>query len=185
MPLRLAGFRIFSRLRGDDFFRSKAGPGAKLARLAALALIALAAACAALVGRYQIAINASASVVGEVMLLRLGERRQYEIGSMVAFAFDGSRWGFPADRPWAKRVAGVAGEPVRIEGGVVLVGGRTVAALHGPMMAKRRLSAASAGVIPAGHLFVTGEHERSFDSRYREFGLIPIDAVFAEVIAIM
>ena len=148
-------------------------------------LIGLAAAAAAVSGRYQIAFNASSSVAGEVLLLRLGDRQQYDLGITVAFAFDGSRWGFPADTPWAKRVAGLPGETVSVSGDAVLVGGRRVATLNRAMMESRRLGAAAAGVIPAGHIFVTGEHERSFDSRYREFGLIPIEAVFGEAIAAM
>lgn len=31
--------------------------------------------------------------------------------------------------------------------------------------------------IPQGYVFVRGNHEQSFDSRYEEFGLIPISAI--------
>lgn len=37
----------------------------------------------------------------------------------------------------------------------------------------RRLTPIKAGVIPKSMVFVKGEHERSFDSRYEELGLIP------------
>ena len=148
-------------------------------------LIFLALLSAALAGRYQIAFNASSSVGSKVLLLRLTTAEQYALGSIVAFAFDGSQWGFPAGTPWAKRVVGIAGETVQVAGDAVLVGGRPVAMLHQPMMESQRLSAASEGVIPQGYLFVAGEHERSFDSRYREFGLIPVSAVFGRAIAAM
>ena len=164
---------------------SMSGGKTRLARLAAYGLIVLAVLAAAVNGRYQIALNASASVSDGVLLLRLGGREKYDIGSTVAFSFDGSRWGFPAGTPWAKRVAGVAGETVQIRGGAVLVGSRPVATLHGPTMARRRLSPAAEGMIPEGYLFVTGEHERSFDSRYHEFGLVPVASVFGEAIASM
>jgi conjugal transfer pilin signal peptidase TrbI len=32
-------------------------------------------------------------------------------------------------------------------------------------------------VIPPGYFYAKGEHPSSFDSRYRESGLVPFDAV--------
>jgi conjugal transfer pilin signal peptidase TrbI len=37
----------------------------------------------------------------------------------------------------------------------------------------RLLTPLKPGIIPQGRVFVSGEHERSFDSRYEELGLIP------------
>lgn len=35
-------------------------------------------------------------------------------------------------------------------------------------------------IIPEGHLFVGGDHPRSFDSRYEEFGLVPMESVWGK-----
>ncbi|MBL8676047.1 MAG: signal peptidase I, partial [Alphaproteobacteria bacterium] len=37
--------------------------------------------------------------------------------------------------------------------------------------------------VPAGYLFVIGDHLRSFDSRYEEFGLVPMVKVWGKAVA--
>ena len=41
------------------------------------------------------------------------------------------------------------------------------------------------GIIPEGYVFVYAPHDRSFDSRYEEFGLIPIQAIQGAGIAVI
>ena len=36
--------------------------------------------------------------------------------------------------------------------------------------------------IPPGYVFVAGDHPRSFDSRYKEFGLVPIEKVWGKAV---
>lgn len=36
--------------------------------------------------------------------------------------------------------------------------------------------------IPAGYVFVAGDHPRSFDSRYEEFGLVPLDKIWGRAL---
>ncbi len=47
-----------------------------------------------------------------------------------------------------------------------------------------RLSPVKATIIPANTVFVRGTHLDSFDSRYEEFGLIPIDQIKEELKAL-
>lgn len=49
----------------------------------------------------------------------------------------------------------------------------------------RRLTPLKPGVIPKGKVFVAGCHERSFDSRYEELGLIPENQLQGRVIALL
>lgn len=49
----------------------------------------------------------------------------------------------------------------------------------------RRLTPIKAGIIPRGMVFVKGEHERSFDSRYEELGLIPEAALGGRVLGMV
>lgn len=44
------------------------------------------------------------------------------------------------------------------------------------------LTPLSLSTIPEGHFFVIGDHPRSFDSRYEEFGLIPLEKVWGKVV---
>ncbi len=37
-------------------------------------------------------------------------------------------------------------------------------------------------VVPEGYVFVAGDHPRSFDSRYEEFGLVPIDKIWGKAV---
>lgn len=47
------------------------------------------------------------------------------------------------------------------------------------------LSPITASVVPEGYVFVYASHDRSFDSRYQEMGLVPIVAIQGSGIAIL
>ncbi len=49
----------------------------------------------------------------------------------------------------------------------------------------RPLTPLKPGIIPKGLMFVKGEHQRSFDSRYQEMGLIPETALGGRVFGIV
>lgn len=49
----------------------------------------------------------------------------------------------------------------------------------------RKLTPIKAGFIPKGKVFVLGEHERSFDSRYKELGLIAEKELKGRLIALL
>jgi conjugal transfer pilin signal peptidase TrbI len=49
----------------------------------------------------------------------------------------------------------------------------------------RPLTSIKPGIIPDGKVFVVGDHERSFDSRYAELGLIPETALQGKLLAII
>lgn len=85
-----------------------------------------------------------------------------------------------------KQVVGVEGDVVRREGDHILVGDRAV----GPLLKETAdglplTPMAFEGMIPHGHVFVATAHERSFDSRYEEVGLIPEDRFLGKAIPIL
>lgn len=49
----------------------------------------------------------------------------------------------------------------------------------------RVLTPIKPGVIPKGMFFISGEHERSFDSRYEEFGLVSAKNLQGRLIALV
>ncbi|MBF2735850.1 MAG: S26 family signal peptidase [Betaproteobacteria bacterium AqS2] len=143
-----------------------------------LILVASVVAIAAIQERWRLGVNVTDSLPGQVFLIDAGRRDgPFVRGEVVAFRFDGSRWGYPADAVWAKRVAGLPGERVAVVGGVVFVAGARVAVLDPGVLARGGVKPLPAGAVPPGMLFVLGASADSFDSRYAEFGFLPEEDV--------
>lgn len=129
-------------------------------------------------GRYLLAPNQTSSLDGTLYVIDLqSDVANLAVGDLVAFHHDGTRWGFSADVPWAKRLGGLPGESIAVQAGLVTVGGRPTGRLDPPAMARAQLAPVTATTVPAGHLYVWGEHTASIDSRYREFGFVPRERV--------
>ncbi|OJW54569.1 MAG: signal peptidase I [Alphaproteobacteria bacterium 41-28] len=47
------------------------------------------------------------------------------------------------------------------------------------------LTPISATIIPSGHIFVAGDNLYSFDSRYEEFGLVPMEKIWGKAVLTM
>ncbi len=106
------------------------------------------------------------------------------------------------DSPWyggnvVKKIVGVAGDRIvyDLEGNLWIKPPRTARRQARPGLkvgtqkkqAKdgRPLTPIKPGIIPRGMVFVMGSHERSFDSRYEEMGLIPLHALQGRVIGLL
>ncbi|MBX9744509.1 MAG: S26 family signal peptidase [Chlamydiales bacterium] len=82
--------------------------------------------------------------------------------------------------PWyggkvIKEIAGVSGDSLKYdETGKLWVGGELVGCPKNKSSDDRILTPIEPGVIPKGFVFLKGDHERSFDSRYAEMGLIHV-----------
>jgi len=91
------------------------------------------------------------------------------------------------DSPWyggkvIKKVAGTAGDAISYDrAGHLWVGGLKVGKPHKKARDGRPLTPLPPGVIPKGKVFVAGDHERSFDSRYAELGLLPVQSLQGRV----
>ncbi len=72
-----------------------------------------------------------------------------------------------------KRLTGVAGDKIEISNDSVRVNGQYLGSVLHSTSWGSPLTPIKSQKIPEGHVFVTTEHERSFDSRYEEFGLVP------------
>lgn len=106
-------------------------------------------------------------------------------GDLVVYAFDGPAAAndYPGLRRQAffKRVAGVAGDVVAVHDREVVVGGVSVGAARTHTHDRRPLSPIEPGVIPPGKVYVMGTGAHSFDSRYREAGLVDVASIAAVV----
>ncbi len=97
-------------------------------------------------------------------------------GEFMLYEYRGTMDGLPS-RTFFKQVVGGPGDRIRVVGRTVWVGSQRI----GDAMTKTRdgrpLTIVAECTIPSGFLFAKGEHSASFDSRYQESGLVPVDAV--------
>lgn len=150
-----------------------------------MVLVLLAVLPPALAGRFLIAVNISESVEPKLFIVPTGRQARLERGKFVAFRHDGSAWGLPADALWVKKVAGLPGDEIRVDGVLgVHVAGRRVGALSTGSMRRGGLTANEHGRVPPGALFVVGGHSDSLDSRYAQFGFLLIENVVGEAIPV-
>ena len=109
-------------------------------------------------------------------------------GDLVVYSFEGpaGQGAYPGLRHQAlfKRVAGVAGDVVTVQGRDVFVNGALVGRAKTHAFDRRPLEPIAPTVIPAGQLYVQGTSIDSFDSRYSLSGLVRVQDVRAKVIPI-
>lgn len=110
-------------------------------------------------------------------------------GDLVVYSFEGpaGRSAYPGLRHQAlfKRVAGVAGDVVTVQGRDVFVNGLFVGRAKSHAFDRRPLDPIAPTVIPQGQLYVQGTGTDSFDSRYSFAGLVRVQDVRAKVIPIL
>lgn len=73
---------------------------------------------------------------------------------------------------YTKRLVGLPGDSIEMLDGQVFVGGRSIGYLRSKTIDGNPLTPIHYETIPAGFVFVVGDHPHSFDSRYGEFGLV-------------
>lgn len=82
-------------------------------------------------------------------------------------------------QPYAKRVIGFPGDVIVRTSTSIRIGTRVL-----PLIEKTTeghpLTPIAYDVVPEGYLFVAGDHPRSIDSRYEEFGLVPMGKVWGK-----
>lgn len=77
-----------------------------------------------------------------------------------------------------KKIIGVEGDPIAYnDEGDLLVNGENLGKPQQMTKAGKTLTSIQEQVIPPGKVFVYAPHERSFDSRYEELGLVSVTAL--------
>ncbi len=95
-----------------------------------------------------------------------------------------------ANKPLAKRIVGLPGDQIQQEKQFIKVipQDRALSPTILPLLDKTSkgepLTPLSHTTIPEGYVFVAGDHPRSFDSRYEEFGLIRMENIRGRAIAV-
>jgi conjugal transfer pilin signal peptidase TrbI len=106
-------------------------------------------------------------------------------GDLIVYAFDGeaAERDYPGlkRQPFFKRIVGVAGDVVTVDGRDVFINGLPVGRAKTHTFDRRPLDPIAPTVIPPGHVYVQGTSADSFDSRYRSSGLVSTADVVARV----
>ncbi len=106
-------------------------------------------------------------------------------GDLIVYAFDGeaAERDYPGlkRQPFFKRIVGVAGDVVTVDGRDVFINGLHVGRAKTHTFDRRPLEPIAPTVIPSGHVYVQGSSADSFDSRYRSSGLVSTAKVVARV----
>lgn len=106
-------------------------------------------------------------------------------GDLIVYAFDGeaAERDYPGlkRQPFFKRIVGVAGDVVTVDGRDVFINGLHVGRAKTHTFDRRPLDPIAPTVIPPGHVYVQGTSADSFDSRYRSSGLVSTADVVARV----
>lgn len=85
-----------------------------------------------------------------------------------------------------KKVIGLPGDLVTYDNfGVLSVGEMVIGKPHPRASDGRSLTPVQSGEIPEGYVFLRGHHDRSFDSRYQEMGLVPVKKLEGKAIGLV
>lgn len=85
----------------------------------------------------------------------------------------------PGKHIFAKRVLGLPGDRILRRKNSLRVGSQTLHLLS-ETKEGQPLTPLTFNIVPEGTLFVVGDHPRSFDSRYEEFGLVKEENIWGK-----
>lgn len=102
--------------------------------------------------------------------------KDFKRGDYVVF-----KTAFKAD-PVTKKVTGIPGDRITSKNREVIVYDISVGTAQNKRSNGDRLQVIKDQIIPEGYYFVSGTHEKSFDSRYQEFGLVSKDMILGKAI---
>jgi len=128
--------------------------------------------------------NWTPSLPYTVALLHYGHPPVLQRGDFIVYAFAGdAQKRYPGLRaqPFFKQVKGIPGDRVTVMGRQVFVNGVAMGQAKSTTFDRHPLTPIAETVIPPGYYYVQGSHPDSFDSRYRESGLVPMRQVIGKV----
>lgn len=132
--------------------------------------------------KYGIGINQSPSLPEKLFFLDKKER-SFDRGDYIMFkrkdlaGFDKATF--------VKRVAGISGDKVTIEGNKFFINGIYIDQAKEKKLTGEKTTLSKEGIIPQGKYFVYATHKDSFDSRYDAMGLISESDVVGRAYPIM
>lgn len=134
--------------------------------------------------RLPLLFNWTPSLPYTVALLHYGKQPALQRGDYIIYAFAGeAQRRYPGLRaqPFFKQVQGVPGDRVTVTDRQVRVNGVLMGYAKPATFDRYPLSPIAETVIPPGYYYVQGAHPDSFDSRYRESGLVHVSQLLGKV----
>lgn len=128
--------------------------------------------------------NWTPSLPYTVALLHYGKQPALQRGDFIVYAFVGEaqrRYSGLRAQPFFKQVKGVPGDRVTVAGRQVFVNGIAMGYAKPATFDRHPLTPIAETVIPPGYYYVQGAHPDSFDSRYRESGLVHQSQIIGKV----
>lgn len=125
--------------------------------------------------RYKIGFNKTNSLSHWGFIIDRSNR-SIERDALIEFLVPDNDY-YPHGASFVKRVTGVPGDVVERRHNEVFVNGRFVGIAKGYDQNGKPVEAGPVGEIPPGHVFVTGDHKDSLDSRYAVIGFISTNRI--------
>lgn len=124
---------------------------------------------------YRVGVNVTKSLPYRLFFVALDERPS-KVGEFVSFEWRRDQF-YQPDFLFTKKIVGVAGQKITVEGQDVYLDGQLVA--HAKTVSSHGvpLQTIEPGVIPPGQFFVLATHPDSLDSRYKVTGLVGEDRI--------
>lgn len=120
---------------------------------------------------YGLMINNSESLPYRLFIRVKGKPDPMERGALITFPHPLSK------ELLAKEIVGLPGDEIRIQNDHIYVNNEDVGEIKKTTSKQIPLQPILDKIVREGYVFVRGINERSFDSRYAEFGLVPIDNI--------
>ena len=131
---------------------------------------------------YSIGINDSDSLPSRAYLIRKGVLPQTK-GEYVAFVKKGNRR--VGDTGFIKIIGGKSGDTVTEVERRYYIDGHYIGTAKTHSLQNEPVEKAPAGLIPQGYYFVYGLHKDSYDSKYKEIGLVAESEVIGTAIPVL
>jgi conjugal transfer pilin signal peptidase TrbI len=131
------------------------------------------------VASHWIGLNFTNSVPERLVWLEHGAAPQR--GDLIVFRFKAEQGATAklSGTRWLKRVAGVPGDVITVDGRTVYLNGQLIGNAIERTPRGSVMTVVEPGVVPEGHYFIGGSTRDSLDSRYRDVGLVKREQVIA------
>lgn len=131
--------------------------------------------------RFDVCLTKSLDGVNYLLILKRGFPFQTPIAQGDIVSIEGHTPHYVGAHIFAKRILGLPGDRIIRKKHSLKIGDQVL-----PLLTQTKegqpLTPLSLKVVPQGYVFVVGDHPRSFDSRYEEFGLVKIENIYGKAV---